>query len=129
MPGTSGEFPVKVHCCPDQEQLHEYATGDLDSRVCEVIDLHLGDCPRCRRAGDLVEKGRLTPYQAAELLEGRGGGLVLGNYVLLEPAGAGGMGYVFRAWHRHMKRVVALKVVAPELLRSAAARARFQREI
>jgi serine/threonine protein kinase/formylglycine-generating enzyme required for sulfatase activity len=212
---------VDVRCCPEREQLQEYVTGDLASHLCEAIDLHLGDCPRCRgavrtldeesaplahwlrpvpvsppdegpllrrlaarakalaapepteavRAEDsprttsqfieqlgrtgllpadeltallarpggeegprglareLVSGGRLTEYQASELLEGRGDGLVLGNYVLLEPAGAGGMGRVYRAWHRRMKRAVALKVVAPELLRSPAARARFQREV
>ncbi|MBY0522582.1 MAG: SUMF1/EgtB/PvdO family nonheme iron enzyme [Gemmataceae bacterium] len=56
-------------------------------------------------------------------------GLVLGNYTLLEPIGAGGMGRVFKAYHRRMKRVVALKLLAPELLRSEAARLRFQREV
>ena len=76
----------------------------------------------------LVERKTLTAFQAEELLRDRGDGLVLGNYVLLEPAGAGGMGRVFKAWHRRMKRVVALKMLAPELLRSEAARVRFQRE-
>src|SRR5260370_2204447 len=53
----------------------------------------------------------------------------LGNYVLLEPLGAGGMGQVFKAEHQRMKRIVAVKVLAPQLVRSAAARARFRREI
>jgi formylglycine-generating enzyme required for sulfatase activity len=56
-------------------------------------------------------------------------GTVLGNYELLEPLGAGGMGRVFKAWHRRLKREVALKVLAPELLRSEAARVRFRREM
>jgi formylglycine-generating enzyme required for sulfatase activity len=56
-------------------------------------------------------------------------GRVLGNYVLLEPLGAGGMGRVFKAEHRRMKRQVALKVIAPDLLRLPLARARFQREV
>src|SRR5882724_3029823 len=53
----------------------------------------------------------------------------LGNYVLLEPLGAGGMGQVFKAEHQRMKRIVALKVLAPQLVRSTAARARFRREV
>ena len=56
-------------------------------------------------------------------------GEILGNYVLLEPLGAGGMGRVHKARHRLMKRLVALKVLSPELLRSAGARARFRREV
>src|SRR5579872_3964487 len=52
-------------------------------------------------------------------------GTALGNYVLLEPLGGGGMGRVFKARHRLMKRLVAVKVLSPELFRSAGARARF----
>ncbi len=56
-------------------------------------------------------------------------GTVLGNYLLLEALGEGGMGRVFTARHRLMKRLVAVKVLAPELFRSAGARARFRREV
>ena len=80
-------------------------------------------------ARDLVAQGAVTSYQAQEIHAGRADGLVLGHYLLQRPIGAGGMGRVFQAYHRRMKRVVALKIMAPELLRSSAARARFQREI
>ena len=43
--------------------------------------------------------------------------------------GAGGMGVVYRAEHRLMKRVVALKVIHPKLLVRPAAVARFRREV
>ena len=46
---------------------------------------------------------------------------MLGNYVLLEPIGGGGMGRVFKARHRLMKRLAAVKVLSPELFRSKAA--------
>lgn len=81
------------------------------------------------RTRDLAIGGRLTAYQAEEVSAGRSDALVLNNYVLLEPIGAGGMGRVFKAYHRRMKRVVALKLLAPDLLRSEAARQRFQREV
>jgi formylglycine-generating enzyme required for sulfatase activity/tRNA A-37 threonylcarbamoyl transferase component Bud32 len=80
-------------------------------------------------ASALVERGRLTAYQAREALAGRVRGLVLGPYLLLEPLGAGGMGRVFKARHTRMNRTVALKLLAPDLLRSAAARLRFGREV
>jgi serine/threonine protein kinase len=42
-------------------------------------------------------------------------GLVLGNYVILDKIGQGGMGMVFKARHRRMDRIVALKVLPPEV--------------
>lgn len=77
----------------------------------------------------LVAKGALTAYQARELMAGRGTALVLGNYRLLEKLGAGGMGTVFRAEHRRMKRIVALKVLSSKLTKSAELVQRFQREV
>jgi serine/threonine protein kinase len=53
----------------------------------------------------------------------------IGNYLLLEPLGSGGMGKVFKARHQRLKKTVAVKLLTPSLLRSADARRRFQREI
>ena len=58
---------------------------------------------------------------------GRPGGRV-GKYELLGPVGAGGMGVVFRAEDTVLRRRVALKLIQPALVRSAAARDRFLRE-
>ena len=95
-------------------------------------------CAACAAAGlqsaddvatRLVEQGKLTPYQAKRLLEGKEKGLVLGDYVVLEELGAGGMGHVYKAHHRRMDREVALKVLAPRALASPAALERFHREV
>jgi serine/threonine-protein kinase len=56
-------------------------------------------------------------------------GQTLGQYRILERLGAGGMGEVYKALHVSMDRVVALKVLAPDLVQEQRARARFQREI
>src|SRR5262249_45364555 len=56
-------------------------------------------------------------------------GQTLGQYRILERLGAGGMGEVYKALHISMDRVVALKVLAPDLVQEQRARARFQREI
>ncbi|MCI0683014.1 MAG: serine/threonine protein kinase [Gemmataceae bacterium] len=77
----------------------------------------------------LVARGLLTPYQASQIADGRAGDLVLGHYVILEKLGAGGMGLLFKARHRLMNRVVALKIIHPERLAGPAAQARFRREI
>jgi serine/threonine-protein kinase len=80
-------------------------------------------------ARELGRRGWLTAYQAEELLAGRGGELVLGQYVVLALLGEGGMGKVLKARHRLMKRVVALKVIRPALLADPRAVQRFRREI
>jgi serine/threonine-protein kinase len=80
-------------------------------------------------ARSLVERGRLTSFQADEFLAGRGAELVLGDYVLLDRIGAGGMGQVFKAQHRRMDRTVALKLIAPKAVEDEAAVKRFQREV
>ncbi len=77
----------------------------------------------------LVAAGKLTKFQAQELLAGRGGGLIMGDYVLLAEIGAGGMGKVYKAQHRRMKRVVALKVMSSAAMQDDAAVKRFQREV
>jgi serine/threonine-protein kinase len=77
----------------------------------------------------LVEGGKLTRYQADAVLDKRFGDLRIGNYDILDRLGAGGMGTVFKAHHRRMKRVVALKVLTPGVARSERFADRFQREV
>jgi len=89
------------------------ATGRTD-----VADL-------CR---ELTRRGWVTLYQLKRLFLGQGADLVLGPYVLLEPIGAGGMGQVFKAHHRRLDRIDALKVIRPELVADADTLARFLRE-
>ena len=77
----------------------------------------------------LVEQGKLTTFQLEHLLAGRGAELVCGEYLVLAEIGAGGMGQVYKAQHRRMKRIVALKVMSPAAMQDEAAVKRFQREV
>jgi WD40 repeat protein/tetratricopeptide (TPR) repeat protein len=52
----------------------------------------------------------------------------LGHYEVVEIIGRGGMGLVLRALDDKLRRVVAIKVLAPQLASSATARKRFARE-
>jgi serine/threonine protein kinase len=80
-------------------------------------------------AREMVRAGALTRYQAAAVLQGKIRGLRYGDYLVLEKIGRGGMGLVFKARHRRMKRDVALKVLPPESLDSDDAVQRFYREV
>ncbi len=78
---------------------------------------------------ELVKQNQLTDFQVQEINEGRGKSLTLGNYTILDKIGAGGMGQVFKAEHRRMHRVVAIKMLPSALTKDAAALARFEREV
>jgi len=77
----------------------------------------------------LVAGGLLTAFQLSAVTEGREESLRLGNYDLLDHLGAGAMGTVFKARHRRMKRVVALKVLSASLSKNVDFVLRFQREV
>src|SRR5262245_27144744 len=78
---------------------------------------------------ELLRQQKLTRYQAEELSQGKGRSLVLGNYLLLEKIGEGGMGQVFKARHRRMDRFVAVKLLPAAMTGDQRAIARFEREV
>jgi serine/threonine-protein kinase len=80
-------------------------------------------------AARLVKKGVLTTYQARRLLHGQGEGLVIDRYILLDRLGRGAMGKVYKARHRFMGRIVALKFITREYLARPNALPRFLREM
>jgi CheY-like chemotaxis protein len=80
-------------------------------------------------ANQLANSGKLTNFQIDAVSEGRPHDLRVGNYDILDRLGAGGMGTVFKARHRRMKRIVALKVLSAALCKDAAFVQRFQREV
>ncbi|MCL6501737.1 MAG: protein kinase [Pirellulales bacterium] len=86
------------------------------------------EVPAVDAARALVRRGLLTRWQAEKLLSGHTA-FFLGKYRLLERVGRGGMGTVYKARHEVMGRVVALKVMARNLVNDADAVARFQREV
>ena len=94
----------------------------------ELAGLHPRFADARELARELIQRGWLTPYQINHLVAGNGGNLILGQYVLIERIGEGGMGQVIKARHQRLERIVALKLIRKERLTSADAVQRFQRE-
>jgi serine/threonine-protein kinase len=108
----------------------EFAQSLAESGLFDVGDvLPDGGGDGAEAAGTMVAAGKLTPYQADAILGRRFADLRMGNYEILDRLGAGGMGTVFKARHRRMKRVVALKLLSREVAASGTLAERFQREV
>src|SRR5262249_3383132 len=80
-------------------------------------------------ARQVFQRGWLTRHQINQIVAGRAKELFVGPYVLVDRLGEGGMGTVFKARHRHMGRVVALKIIRKEKLANPDAVQRFYREV
>lgn len=90
------------------EQLNEARALVRQAELAGSANLAL---PRDQRLAEkLVEAGRLNPWQAKQLLEGRSK-FNLGPYWIIDYLGRGGMGQVFKARHEVLERVVAVKVL------------------
>jgi serine/threonine-protein kinase len=79
-------------------------------------------------AKHIVKLGWITLYQAKKLLGGHFEDLIVGNYVVLDKLGEGGMGKVYKAKQLRLNRLVALKVIRPNLIANETALKRFHRE-
>src|SRR5262245_10271140 len=108
---------LRQHRLLDESQLTQ-VLSDLGSRFTDSAEL----------AQDLQSRGLLTRFQVERVLNDKGGELVLGPYVLVDLLGEGGMGQVYKAYHRLLKSVRAIKVIKPEALTSKHAVERFLRE-
>jgi serine/threonine protein kinase len=108
-----------------QQQLDDAVASLSDSKshvlpmADQVTDDHL--------AQRLVELGYLNRWQAEQLKEGRTK-FTLGPYRIVNAIGQGGMGHVFKAEHKLLGRIEAIKVL-PKSKSTPEAVAAFQREM
>jgi len=98
------------------------------------------ECPQCGLTLPETDMTKLTDF-SGETVPGRpagaagdeeafAAGRVLGNrYEILGVIGKGGMGWVYKARDREIDRVVAIKVIKPDLARDETVIARFRDEI
>jgi serine/threonine protein kinase len=88
-----------------------------------------GETLEARKIADhLVAAGKLTPWQAEQVLQGRYKGFFLKNYKLLAHVGAGGMSNVYLAEHLLLNRRVAIKVLPLGRVKDRAYLERFYQE-
>lgn len=76
----------------------------------------------------LIDRKLLTEYQAKVILRGKGRLLCMKNYLIKEKIEKGGMGTVFLAEHRTMRRNVAMKVLSKKKTHDSGIIQRFLRE-
>ena len=77
----------------------------------------------------LIEHKKLSLFQAQMICEGKGKKLLLGNYLIRDRIGSGGMGDVFLAEHRRMERLVALKTLPTNMMKNDQSIRRFHQEV
>ncbi len=124
----------KLRSKPKRKDLESFIDGLRKSGLIDEKELHrLVVTSEAEDADsfaqELIEHDTLTVYQARALSRGRWKGLVLGNYVIVEKLGKGGMGQVYKARHDRMGRTVCLKVLRSVGRRSPEVVERFRREI
>ncbi len=96
--------------------------GPDDPRVTADLPRRDGAAKAVGADGETISLAFLAPPREAGHL-GR-----LGHYEVLEVVGSGGFGIVLKAFDETLHRVVAIKVMAPQLAAVASARKRFSRE-
>src|SRR5262245_30364732 len=135
------------HLHPTADRLHAFAQGRLSPAEQSEVEEHVATCDSCcqklesvppdtlqQLARDAATKGfRATPV-AKKPAAGKAPPPGIppelrdhARYKVLGLVGIGGMGAVYKAEHRAMERLVALKVINPSLLANPQAVERFHR--
>jgi len=124
-----GSIAAQVGLGLDVARLRRLTRDDSDVatvKATAVAQPVMMECPRCGRC----EEAAVTacPSDGSALAPGPTPRVIDNKYRIEQLLGRGGMGAVYRARDMRLDRLVALKVVRPELLEDSDARRRFKRE-
>src|SRR5262245_10263689 len=93
--------------CLTDSQVYSFLHGELDTPALHAIDVHLDDCGACRRV--VATLGCTSTASDSPMVRHVPRGATIGNYVVLDVLGRGGMGLVYSAYDPELDRKVALK--------------------
>lgn len=85
-------------------------------------------CPSCNKGVDVTDEVPFAQIYCPHCGEGMRARRMFNNFELIELIGEGGMGWVFKAYDHTLKRMVALKLLRPEMSAGAAERAQLEQE-
>lgn len=119
VPTTSAEFLICV-------QKSELLQTDVLAACHQELPKLSSDPAKI--AGMFVRRGLLTELQARLILSGRYRGFHVGAYTILSEIGRGGMGAVYLAEHKGLRRRAALKVILADKADVPGVLERFLRE-
>ncbi|MFN0250321.1 MAG: serine/threonine-protein kinase [Kofleriaceae bacterium] len=155
VPGALAPARVQPSACPDENALAELVQGLLDDDVASQLELHLDTCEQCRRIVSSVGQSSYLAARRTRVDSGRAlgsgasdvapstwsmpqnpaaidipavGTILAGKYRVEGLLGQGGMGVVMAAKHLTLGKLVALKVMRPDLAVDKVASQRFVRE-
>ena len=145
--------------CPAPQQLRNFVTGRLPDSSLDAIAEHLETCGECESAMATLDDAsdsfiaelkcpaadesfvnEVEFHQALPVVErfeaeteerptSAPSRQVLGQYMLVERLGTGGMGTVYKALHTKLEKFVALKILRTKRMLDDRAIARFDREM
>jgi serine/threonine protein kinase/putative intracellular protease/amidase len=140
-------MPAELQDHPTSAALQSFAHGRLPAKEMEVVEQHIAQCDSCCKVLESVPEDTLVQmareaateaFRAGEAVTSPGTGpkqsipselTEHSRYKILGLVGLGGMGAVYKAEHRMMERLVALKVISRSFTANPQAVERFRREV